>query len=54
MHIHNNLRFKSILSKWTDFCGLWPTGGVGWAYIEDGGGEGRAEEGICPEVQGGI
>lgn len=23
MHIHNNLHFKSILSKWTDFCGLW-------------------------------
>lgn len=46
MDSDNNLRFKSILSKWTDFCRLWDgvRGGAGWSCMEDGGGEG-----ICPE-----
>lgn len=45
--------FKSILSKWTDFCRLWDGvvgGGLMWRM-----GEGRAEEGLGPEVhRGGI
>lgn len=50
MDSDNNLRFKSILSKWTDFCRLWDKGGGWWVTcIEDGGGEG-----ICPESQRGI
>lgn len=50
MDSHNNLHFKSILSKWTDFCGLWDMGEDGWGtFVEDGGGEG-----ICPERWRGI
>lgn len=50
MDSDNNLHFKSILSKWTDFCRLWDKGGGWWVTcIEDGGGEG-----ICPESQRGI
>lgn len=33
MDSDNNLRFKSILSKWTDFCGLWDKGGR-WGWLD--------------------
>lgn len=52
MDSDNNLHFKSILSEWTDFCGLWDKGGgrvERRTCIEDGGGEG-----ICPESRRGI
>lgn len=56
MDSDNNLRFKSILSEWTDFCRLWDKGGgggVGGEGLYRKMGEGRAyvlkvREGFTP------